>query len=131
MATDHPSETGYNIDMVKKPVYRNPPATPMNKWVRDALESSGLSQQALSDLLSRTPTVGTYDRSMVQKMTVARKVSMDEARAISQITGHPLPDTENSGEVVAEYQRLSPDSQAAIRILMKELLRKQQGDESD
>lgn len=131
MTTDVLSDIRYKDLMVRKPSYRTSPATPMNQWVRDALEAGGLSQQALSEGLSRASGLGSYDRSMVQKMTVSRKISMDEARVISQLTGHPLPDTEEGVEVMTDYMKLSSDSQAAIRTLMKELLKRQQDDESE
>lgn len=101
----------------------------MNQWVREALNHADMSQQALSDALTRSKHLGTYDRSMVQKMTVGRRVSLQEAEQISQITGYPLPDTVSEQEFSGMFQRLNPENQQAIQTIMSNLLRTQQGDE--
>lgn len=105
--------------------YKNPPATPMNQWVRDALQASGLSQQALGDALTKAG-LGNYDRSIIQKMTVARRVAMDEAQEICRITGHPLPETSSDAELPREYYLLNEEHRVAVQTLIRGLLANQQ-----
>ena len=75
--------------MTNKPRYLSEPIHPMNQWVRDALSQTNLSgpeiAAGMTKLLSRN-----YDKSMLQKMTVFRKVTKPEAEAISALTGFPL-----------------------------------------
>lgn len=113
--------------MAGKPKYKNPPATPMNQWVRDALAAAGLSQQELGDALTRAG-IGNYDRSMIQKMTVARRVTMDEAQAIAAVTNHPLPENGLESQLPREYFLLSEDHRKAVNTLIRGLLADQQAD---
>lgn len=99
----------------------------MNQWVRDALETAGLSQQALGYALTRAG-VGNFDRSIVQKMTVSRRITMDEAAAIAEITGHPLPDPSGDAEIPREFYQLSEHHKAAVKALIRGLLANQQDD---
>lgn len=108
--------------MAGKAKYNSPPSTPMNQWVRDALESAGMTQVALADALSRVEGLGSYDRSMIQKMTKDRRVRGDEALAISQITGHPLPEDEADLEFDAMFRKLSPENRTTIRTLVRNLV---------
>jgi phage repressor protein C with HTH and peptisase S24 domain len=63
----------------------------MSKWVASALERSGLSQAALAEALTMRLRQ-TIDRSKVNKMVLGkRSVSADEALAIAEITGTPMP----------------------------------------
>lgn len=96
----------------------------MNQWVRDALEASGMTQQGLADRLSGHPGMPPYAKSMVNKMTKSRKVSLAEARAISDITGHPLPVTKVTDEIVAEIESLHPDDRKAVITLIHNLAQK-------
>lgn len=93
----------------------------MNLWVRNAIIESGKSQTELAAGLTRSG-LGNYDRSMVQKMTVGRRVSMDEARVISQLTGYPMPDPTGGAHLPAGYDKLDPAHQAVVRRLIDELL---------
>lgn len=69
---------------------KTPPALPVNAWVKDAIDFAKVSYQSVADELTRRG-VGQYDRSKVQKMTVKRGISAEEATAISAITSFPLP----------------------------------------
>ncbi|UFM64215.1 hypothetical protein LOS78_01710 [Paracoccus sp. MA] len=102
--------------------YKSRPASPMNQWVRDALEAANMTQQALADALSRVEGLGTYDRSMVHKMTGSRRVRGEEAVAISQITGHPLPESEDDLEFEQMYRKLSQENRTVIRTIVRNLL---------
>lgn len=65
----------------------------MNDWVREALEHSGISQKDLSEILTRRG-LGAYSRSTINKMTTRRAIRMDEAAAIAEVTGYPIPASE-------------------------------------
>lgn len=120
MATDECGRGRYNRAMPKAPKYKNPPLQPMNQWVRDALAHAGMTFPQLADALTRSG-VGTYDRSTIQKMTVGRKVSFEEARAISEATGYPYVSDEDGQGFVADYLSLDPESQATVRDLLQVL----------
>lgn len=94
----------------------------MNQWVRDALAFSGMSQQALADALSRHPGLNNYDRSFVYKMTVSRRVRLDEAAAISEITGFPLPVEDEKAEFERKFNQLSLQNQQTVAALIEGLL---------
>lgn len=111
--------------MSKKPTYSSPAASQMNQWVRDALKTADLSQRELADRLSAIPGMPTYDRSMVQKMTVGRKVTMDEARAISKISGHPLPAQGAVQELMAKISTLPSTDLEIVNALIDSLLKRQ------
>lgn len=81
-----------------------------------------MSQQALADALTNTPGMANYDRSMVQKMTVGRGVSLNEAKAISAITKFPLPSAETSSGIDAQFSRLTPENQAVVTAVIAALL---------
>ena len=80
--------------MARKAKYTTEPAAPINQWVRDALEHSGLSQAELARRLFERRVLSANDRSMVNKMANFRDVTAEEALAIAEITGFPL-DTSN------------------------------------
>lgn len=113
--------------MSGKPQYKNPPATPINQWVREALEHAGLSQQLLADKLTRDGA-GNFDRSIIQKMTVGRKVSAAEAQAISKITGYPLHSTSSDDSFPQGYYQLTDEGKAAVKALVQALLPKRGAD---
>lgn len=100
----------------------------MNRWVREALDHSGMTQQRLADILTGRG-LGTYDRSMVQKMTKRRKVRMDEATAISEATGYPLPAPQDQVSFAQGYAKLTPEQRALVDALMGQLLAGQQGEQ--
>lgn len=106
--------------MARKPTYKSPPAAPINAWVRDALEFADLSQTALADALTREG-LGSYDRSKVQKMTVSRGVSFEEAQAISRLTGLPLLEDQGS-EFDRGFHKLNDSNRKAVLQLMRSLL---------
>lgn len=89
-ATDPDSVRSYNGNMARKAKYTTPPAAPINQWVRDALEHSGLSQAEMARRLFERKAISADDRSMVNKMANFRDVTADEALAIAEITGFPL-----------------------------------------
>lgn len=99
--------------MAGKPKYKNPPAAPMNQWVREALAHAGLSGPEVADKLSARLR-RSYDRSIIQKMTVARKVSADEAAELSTITGYPLPINGDVEVRIARYLLLSAEDQKIV-----------------
>ena len=98
----------------------------MNRWVRDALTHAGMTQQRMADILTGRG-LGTYDRSMVQKMTTRRAVRMDEATVIAEATGYPLPAPRDQINFAQGYARLSPDQRALVDALMGQLLAAQAG----
>ena len=121
MATDFCIDPGSIAIMPRRPTYPSPPASGMNQWVRDALAASDMTQQALADALSSRADVGQYAKSMVNKMTKSRKVTMDEARAISAITGHPLPPSAEDSELADRINDLDPADQTIVRNLVDSL----------
>lgn len=76
--------------MARKAEYKNAAASSINQWVRDALEHSGMSQSALARELFSRKAISADDRSIVNKMTFSRDVTVDEAIAIAEITGYPI-----------------------------------------
>ena len=72
----------------------------MHEWVAEAQSVSGLSGSELSRRLYEKIGRDSADRSIVSKMskepgsagTKARRTTLDEALALSEITGHPLPE---------------------------------------
>jgi hypothetical protein len=103
--------------MKRKPTYPNPPVSPMNQWVRDALEYAEMSYPRAAAGLAREMKKN-FDRSTVQKMTVGRKVSMAEAEALSKITGFPVvpPDAEPFPQ--AKYQDLLDNQKKVVKDLI-------------
>lgn len=124
MATDFGFGSSYLVYMTRKPYYPTPPAGEMNQWVRDALQASGMTQQALADALTAHAGVGSFAKSMVNKMTKSRKISMDEARAISTITGHPLPPSADGMAIVQALEGLEPGDRNAVINLIRHLAAK-------
>lgn len=108
--------------MRKTPRHGTPPADDMNQWVRDALAHSEMGYPEVADAMSRA-LHRSYDRSMIYKMTVKRKVSKAEAEAISEITGYPLTpapgrDTE---EFLEKWAKLKPHQRGLVQSLMNML----------
>lgn len=98
----------------------------MNAWVRDALAHAGMTHQRLADILTGRG-LGTYHRSMVQKMTTKRKVRMDEAAVISEVTGFPLPAPQEHVTFAQGYERLTADQRALVDALVGQLLAARDG----
>ena len=70
----------------------------MNQWVRNALDHTDLTGPDLAAAMTRL--LGkNYDKSILQKMTVFRKVTKPEAEAISSLTGYPI--TPEAGDPIA------------------------------
>lgn len=96
--------------MARKKTFAGEPVSRMNLWAREAFvhaEQSGvnLTYQDVADAMTRAHIGTTYDKSMVQKMTTMRKVSLAEAQVLAKLTGYPMP---------AEGERaLSLDERAA------------------
>ncbi|SEN87585.1 hypothetical protein SAMN04489859_102039 [Paracoccus alcaliphilus] len=102
------------------------PQTLMNQWAKEAIEHSGMTMQAVADALSARRELGAYGRSMVQKMTKERRVRLDEAAALSEITGFPLPGESKGPELVEQIQDLNPENRAIIGSLVAQLLAAQE-----
>lgn len=86
---------------------------PINRWVAEALGFSGITQKDLADQLAAMKVITSKDRSFVNKMvTGRRKVSAEEALAISTITKYPPLAAEvtdaDRAEVLRIYDSLSP-----------------------
>ena len=80
----------YNHTMARQASYKTPASTPINQWVRDALEHSGMSQSAMARELFARKIISADDRSIVNKMAHGRDISTNEALAIADITGFPI-----------------------------------------
>lgn len=113
--------------MSGRPRYSRPAGTPINEWVRQALAHAGISQSQLTRDMHKAGVIKN-DRSIVQKMTVNRKVSAEEAAAISRITGYPLPNSgfhfhNDDDELIAIMRRLGQEERAfllgAARLLLR------------
>ena len=114
--------------MARQHITKTNPASPMNAWVRDAIDAAGLSYQRVGDEMTQRG-LGVYDRSKVQKMTVARGVSAEEAAAIAQITGKPLPFASPVDAFADGYAKLSQQDRAVIDAMMQRLLAGQSSQE--
>lgn len=127
MATDGRSVFRYKPDMSKSTRFKKsaPPATPMNQWARDALAHFDKSMQEVADLLNEKDLGAKYDRSKVQKMTVARKVSKMEAEALAEITGYPLSD-DDAQQMMFDFDRLKPGDKSLVRSMISSLRAKQE-----
>ncbi len=88
--TDGVAMSRYAVDMKRKVSVPPRPARPINQWVRDALAHAGVAQAELARKLSARLRV-SYDRSIVNKMTIGRDVSAEEMFAISELTGFETP----------------------------------------
>ena len=107
--------------MARTKSYSNPPATPRNQWVRDALTHAGdMSFPAAAEKLSRAGLGKNYDKSIVQKMTVARGVTAEEVKALSAITGFPPP-PDVADDTSTRIAALPPEDQALVRALLRSL----------
>lgn len=113
MATDCSGVFRYKTLMSNKSRFSTKPSAPMNQWVRDAVEHYGQSMAAVADELNKKDLRTTYDRAKVQKMTTVRRVTIEEAQAISEITGFPLSEQEDARDFLADYLRL-PDGQKSL-----------------
>lgn len=80
-----------------------------------------MSQKDLSDALTRELRAN-YDRSIVQKMTVSRRIRVEEMNAISRITNFPVLKEDLEDEFSAVYRKLSKEHQEAVRTMMQGLL---------
>jgi phage repressor protein C with HTH and peptisase S24 domain len=70
---------------------RTPISTPLNVWLLQALEHSGLSQSALAERLDAV-VQKKVDRSTINKMVLGkRSISAEELLRISEITGFDVP----------------------------------------
>lgn len=85
----------------------------MNLWVRKALDHAGMSQQQLSEILTRRG-LGSYGRSTINKMTISRAVRMDEAAAIAEVTGYPIPAPEDLMPHMDAMARVTPEQMALL-----------------
>lgn len=92
------------------------PSGPPNQWVIDAISSWKKGQAALARELYARGVISTDSRSIVSMMTKTRGVSWDEAVAISEITGHPLPPISGAipADLAAAFARIPPEAQDHI-----------------
>ena len=76
-------------------------STPLNEWLVEALNYSGLSQAALAERLdARVPK--KIDRSIINKMVLGKRViSAEELLQIAKITNFELPGDEISSRTIA------------------------------
>lgn len=80
---------------------RTPITTPLNEWLAQALEFSGLSQTALAGRLDAV-VPKNIDRSIVNKMILGKRaISAEELLRISEITGFEVPGTEHINPTIA------------------------------
>lgn len=113
--------------MARKKNFSAPPKTPMNQWFRDALDhmsdrGQAMTYDEIAAALSRQKIGAVYDKSIVQKMTTMRKISLTEASALSALTGYPLPDHDASAESLDERKsRLSAARQTRLLEYLAEL----------
>lgn len=94
--------------MAGKTRYLDPPASPENAYVREALAACDLTQEQIAEALNERRLGIRYDKSMVGKMARSRKVAGRELAVIEGITGHPVPDA------VLRSQSSSPEVAAAV-----------------
>lgn len=113
----------YNMRMAKKPTYNRPPAGPQNQWVRDALAFAGMSYPKAAEALTMAG-LGAYDRSKVQKMTVDRKVTKEEAEALAAATGYPVAAGASTAAFVIKYQELTGEDRELVDQFVDRLLNK-------
>lgn len=97
------------------------PVAPMNNWVREAIEHYGQSMTAVADAMNRANLGTKYDRSKVQKMTVGRRVTFEEAQALSQITGYPLTEDDEVKTLVEDYRDLTENDKGIVQVLVRRL----------
>ncbi|EEX17034.1 putative phage repressor [Citreicella sp. SE45] len=72
-------------------IARAPITTPLNEWLIQALDFSGLSQAALAERLDAV-VPKNVDRSTINKMTLGKRaISAEELLRISEITGFDVP----------------------------------------
>lgn len=88
--------------------------------------ADNMSQARLAEELHKRKVISAADRSVVQKMTVSRKVTAKEMLAISEITGFPTPKDELGPNILDEirtrYPNLSPEAvQSALQALERDL----------
>lgn len=96
----------------------------MNEWAQKAFlfaEANGkdLTYDDVADFMTKKKIGATYDKSMVQKMTATRRVSLMEAEALSEITGYPLP--RDGMSMDDRVSRLSDSRQKMIREILADL----------
>ena len=122
LATDELAVFRYKPDMAKSTRFTSSePASHMNQWVRDAIEYADISITDLAREMDGRGLPTSYDRSKVQKMTVARRVTMEEARVISEITGYPTLEGDETAPFLDKYRKLSEADRTTIRHLVNSL----------
>lgn len=132
VATDDGSVFRYKRLMTETKKFRSAkPVSPMNQWVRDAVAHFGKTYDDLAEELNKQKLGTTYDKSKVQKMTVKRRVSMDEARAISLITQYPLGDEDEAEQFFDDFQKLENPDKEIVRDLVLRLRAAQDRPEQD
>lgn len=99
-ATDLCRDQRYIPRMARRKTYNLPPLTPMNQWVRDAFayaldQGRNITYNEMGDELTAASLGQPYDKTKVQKMTIARKVTLVEAEVISRVTGFPTRESQN------------------------------------
>lgn len=98
--------------MAGKTRYLDPPGSPENAYVREALAACDLTQDQIAEALNDRRLGSRYDKSIVGKMARTRKVTARELSAIEAITGHPIPESllrqsQPSPEIAATVERMT------------------------
>lgn len=96
-------------------------STQMTQWVLDLIAATNLTGPAAAEILTQAIGAG-YNRFTLYKMTKGRKVTMQEAQALSKATGFPL--SPEDATVLSYDQRranLSPRRQAIIDAILDDL----------
>lgn len=113
--------------MAKTRSYSDPPARPINQWVRDALDNCDLSNAEIGRLFYEKGLIGSPDRSLAGKMANFRDVSAAEMLYLSEITGYPPPSEddaliEDEDAIIALLERIKfvgpGEGPKAMRLLM-------------
>lgn len=100
-ATDSETLRRYNRYMMPKKQKSATPAAPENQWVADALAHAGISQAELTRRLFERRIISNNDRSIVNKMTINRKVTAREMFAIAEITDFAPPPLEDTSKTLS------------------------------
>ncbi len=86
---------------------------PLNEWLIEALQSSGMSQSALADQLN-SKVVKAVDRSTINKMCLGKRaISAEELLAIADITGFPVP-SDNGTPTIAIAGQVGAGAQVPL-----------------
>ena len=126
-ATDESCAQRYSPRMADRKKYQSPPKFPMNQWAREAFsfaadQGKPLTYDEVAEAMTKAGLGLTYHKTMVQKMTTIRKVSLAEAEVLSRVTGYPIPDGQREAAgLEARYSKLSEKRQRALTQVLQDL----------